>query len=393
MNDEFLHQLRTPPSPAFAARLKRKLDSQAASSSSRRNYWLLGVLVVSILGSTAVAFVLPARNVVAVVIQKIAGAPQPPVAPASNGAPSDPPAVAASPPAAAEVVAAAPPDLVGPTAQVTHAAEPVVAAPSTTSISVSTSADLRPLAEAVDRALAKSPMRFSVQIVGAADSHAALLKLCTRESLIALSNRKISADEIEACGSRGVAYVELPIAYDATVLVVNPQNTWVDSLTLSELDIASKPPSADRVPLWYDMRSTWPTLPLTIYGHAPGKRALGEDESAVTQNVANNFGALGYVSFAEYINHSSELKSVAVVNHAGQAVLPSGQSIADGSYEPLSRPIFMYAVTSYPGNTLASSFVYQALQPFTWYGQSTGFVRLSDNDFRQATTKYVRARR
>ena len=83
MNDEFLHQLRTPPSPEFAARLKRRLDLQATAPSSRKKYWLLGLLVVSIAGTTAVAFVSPARNVVATVIQRIAGAPHPPVAPAA----------------------------------------------------------------------------------------------------------------------------------------------------------------------------------------------------------------------------------------------------------------------------------------------------------------------
>jgi phosphate transport system substrate-binding protein len=397
--------------------LKRQLDSKAAVASSRKTYWLLGLIAVSILGSTAVAFVLPARNAVAVIIQRIAGAPNAPIAPAeterssvATDAPS-PFASSASQAAGSGVreAAAASASTSSASVQASSGApganagagslEPSVIPRSSNLIArdarlltaVATTKDLQPLVDVVGRELARSTVPVDVVVRDVPDSGAALLKLCASESDVAFSDRPMAAAEIDACKKSGTGFVEMPIAYDAAVIVVNPQNKWADSITMSELKAAwGAHAQTDRAPLWYDLRPAWPTLPLTLVGRPAVEHARGEDEAAVTTRVANDFGGLGSVSYGQYFKHTAELRAVAVVNGAGNAVLPSGQSVRDGSYEPLTRRIFMYGRMIVFGSAAARMFVSKATSPSTWYGQSTGYLMLSEADYQLAWQSYSR---
>jgi phosphate transport system substrate-binding protein len=417
MNDEFLHELRTPPSPAFAARLKRQLDSKAAVAASRKTYWLLGLVAVSILGSTAVAFVLPARNAVAVIIQRIAGAPNAPATPeqtepssVATDAPS-PFASSASQASTGGVREASAASATTSSASVaassgasgattgTGSIEPSVIPRSSNLIArdarllttVAAAKELQPLVDGVSRELARSTAPVDVVIRNVPDSSTALLELCAGKSEVAFSDRPMAAAEIDACKKSGVGFVEMPIAYDAAVIVVNPQNKWADSITTSELKAAWKSYGQDHVPLWYDLRPVWPTLPLALVGRPAEDHARGEDEAAVTMRVANDFGGLGSVSYGQYVKHTAELRAVAVVNGAGNAILPSGQSVRDGSYEPLTRRIFMYGRIAGFGSPAARLFVSVATSQETWFRQSSGYLMLNEADYQLAWQKYSRA--
>jgi phosphate transport system substrate-binding protein len=154
----------------------------------------------------------------------------------------------------------------------------------------------------------------------------------------------------------------LPIAYDALTVVVSPQNDWVKQLTIAELKAMWEPAAQGKITRWSQINPKWPNETLALFG--PGsdsgtfdyfteavvgkaKSSRGdftgsEDDNVLVQGVANNKHSLGYFGYAYYVPNQSRLKAVPIVNKAGKGVGPSFDNVVNGSYEPLSRPIFIY---------------------------------------------------
>jgi phosphate transport system substrate-binding protein len=167
---------------------------------------------------------------------------------------------------------------------------------------------------------------------------------------------------MEACRAAGVKYYELPVAYDALTVVVHPQNSWIKQLTIAELKKMWEPAAQGKITRWNQVNPKWPNEPLVLFG--PGsdsgtfdyfteaivgkaKSSRGdftgsEDDNVLVQGVASNKNALGYFGYAYYLPNTSRLKAVPVVGKSGKAVGPSLDNVINGSYEPLSRPIFIY---------------------------------------------------
>lgn len=184
-------------------------------------------------------------------------------------------------------------------------------------------------------------------------------KFCEGETDINDASRPISAKEIEVCRANNVKYIELPIAYDALTVVVNPKNTWVKDLTTAELKKIWS--AKGGIKTWKQIRSTFPNKPITLFG--PGKDsgtydyfkaailgkdaehtdayAASEDDNQVVKGVATDPNALGYFGFAYYQQNQQVLKPVAI-DHGKGPLLPSIQSVNDLTYQPLARPLFVY---------------------------------------------------
>ncbi|MBV6416718.1 MAG: Protein SphX [Steroidobacteraceae bacterium] len=198
--------------------------------------------------------------------------------------------------------------------------------------------------------------------VGISGTGGGFKKFCRGEIDIADASRPISRSEMAACAGAGVRYIELPVAYDALTVAVNPKNTWVDTLTLAELKKMWEPAAQGKVATWRDVNPKWPAQPLRLFGpgadsgtfdyfteatvgkakSSRGDFTASEDDNVLVQGVGSDVNALAYFGYAYYAPNAAKLKAVRIVNSKGAAVAPSPQGVLDGSYEPLSRPIFIY---------------------------------------------------
>lgn len=188
-------------------------------------------------------------------------------------------------------------------------------------------------------------------------------KFCRGETQIQNASRPILKKEMDQCKEAGVQYIELPIAYDALTVVVNKNNDFVKSLTVEDLRKIWRPASQGKIKTWRQVNSAWPNIPLTLYG--PGTDSgtfdyfteaivgkakqsrndytASEDDNVLVQGVAGEQGALGYFGYAYYEENQHKLAAVPIVaKKDAPAVLPSVQSVKDGTYQPLSRPLFIY---------------------------------------------------
>lgn len=184
-------------------------------------------------------------------------------------------------------------------------------------------------------------------------------KFTAGEIEITGASRPIDSKEIEACQTNGIEFVEIPLAFDGLSVVVNPANTWVDHLTVEELKKIWAPES--KIDNWSQVRAGFPDVPLKLFG--PGtdsgtfeyfteaiihtKKAsradyqASEDDNVLVQGVAGEKGGLGYFGYAYFVENKDKLKLVPVEAGSGP-VAPSEATIADASYQPLSRPLFLY---------------------------------------------------
>jgi phosphate transport system substrate-binding protein len=181
---------------------------------------------------------------------------------------------------------------------------------------------------------------------------------------------------MEACRASGVQYYELPIAFDALTIAVSPQSSWIESITVDELKHMWDPSAQGRVVKWNQIRSSWPDQPLKLFGAGSdsgtfdyfteavvgkakasrGDYTASEDDNTLVQGIANDKHALGYIPYAYYEPNKKRLKAVAVDGGHGP-VLPSRDTVENGAYQPLSRPLFIYVNAKSAGKPEVKRFV------------------------------------
>jgi phosphate transport system substrate-binding protein len=249
-----------------------------------------------------------------------------------------------------------------------------------------------PIAEAIaEEFLAASP---GVRVtVGASGTGGGFSKFMAGETDINNASRPVKPEEIELGKTKGVEYVELAVAYDGLSVVVNPANTFVDFLTIAELKLIWEPGST--VDSWNDVRPEWPDQPLRLYGAGTdsgtfdyftevvtGKTGAArpdytasEDDNILVQGVAGDEGALGFFGFAYYEASADQLKLVPIDGGTGP-LAPSVATINDGSYSPLSRPLFIYVSKSSAARPEVRAFVDFFLEMAPAIAADVGYVSL-----------------
>ncbi len=219
-----------------------------------------------------------------------------------------------------------------------------------------------PIAEAVAEEF-QIAKRGKVRVtVGIAGTGGGFKRFCRGETDISNASRPILKEEMDACKAAGIKYLELPVAFDALTVVVNPKNTWVKTLTIADLKKMWEPGAQQRITTWKQVRAEWPNEPLMLFGAGAdsgtfdyfteavngrakasrGDYTASEDDNVLVQGVENNKNALAYFGFAYYIAHKDQMRAVEIVNPKGQAVGPSIDNVNNGTYQPLSRPLFIY---------------------------------------------------
>lgn len=229
-------------------------------------------------------------------------------------------------------------------------------------VKIDGSSTVYPVTEAVAEEFQKAKRGKIKVTVGISGTGGGFKKFCRGEIDISDASRPILKQEMGVCKQAGIQYYELPVAYDALTVMVNPKNTWVTSMTVAELKKIWEPAAQGKVMNWNQVRSSWPNAPLKLYGAGAdsgtfdyfteaivgkakasrGDFTASEDDNVLVQGIANDRNALGFFGFAYYAENTDKLKAVAIDDGKGRPVLPSSKTVEDGTYQPLSRPIFIY---------------------------------------------------
>ncbi len=231
--------------------------------------------------------------------------------------------------------------------------------------------------------------------VGISGTGGGFKKFLAGETDISDASRPIKSKELSVAKEKGIEFIELPVAYDGLSVVVNAQNDFVDYLTVEELRKIWQPGSS--VKLWSDVRPAWPAKPIRLYGPGTdsgtfdyftkvinGKAQASRpdytasaDPNVLVQGVAGDKNSLGYLGHAYYKENKNKLKLVPVDAGTGP-VAPSAITINDGSYKPLSRPIFIYVRTKSLSRVAVQKFVHFYIKNAGQLAKEVGFVPLSD---------------
>ncbi|CAN5639909.1 PstS family phosphate ABC transporter substrate-binding protein [soil metagenome] len=218
-----------------------------------------------------------------------------------------------------------------------------------------------PISEAMAEEFQKEHRDIKVT-VGISGTGGGFKKFLRGEIDISDASRPIMEKELEEARKNGIEYIEIPVAFDALTVMVNPKNDWVDQLTVAELKTIWQPDAQEKINNWKQVRSTFPDRPLKLYGagsdsgtfdyfteaivgkakSSRGDYTASEDDNVLVQGIGNDSNALGYFGYAYYAENTDKLKAVAIVNKSGDAVAPSPEAVKSGAYNPLSRPIFIY---------------------------------------------------
>jgi len=245
------------------------------------------------------------------------------------------------------------------------AAGVMVAAPAALAqiVKIDGSSTVYPITEAVAEEFQKAKKGVIKVTVGISGTGGGFKKFCRGEIDISDASRPILKAEMEECRKNGIEYMEMPVAYDALTIVINPKNTWIKSLTVAELKKMWEPAAQGKVTRWNQVNPSWPDAPLKLFGagsdsgtfdyfteaiNGKSKASRGdftasEDDNVLVQGVARDVNALGFFGFAYYVENRDKLKAVPIVDKEGKpAVSPSMETVINGTYQPLARPIFIY---------------------------------------------------
>jgi phosphate transport system substrate-binding protein len=206
--------------------------------------------------------------------------------------------------------------------------------------------------------------------IGVSGTGGGFKKFCAGEIAIAGASRPIKSAEEQACGSAKIEYIELPVAYDGLAVVVNPKNTWLKALTVPELKKLWEPAAQGKITKWNQLETGWPGKEVHLFGpgvdsgtydyftkaivgeehKSRGDYTSSEDDNVLVQGVSRDEGGLGFFGLAYYEENSDKLKLVPIddgnPDNGKGPIAPTAETVGTGTYQPLSRPIFIYVSKS-----------------------------------------------
>ncbi|HWP34865.1 MAG TPA: PstS family phosphate ABC transporter substrate-binding protein [Thermodesulfobacteriota bacterium] len=271
------------------------------------------------------------------------------------------------------------------------------------------SSTVYPITEAVAEEF-QTAKRGAVRVtVGISGTGGGFKKFCRGETDVSNASRPILADEMAACRKSGVRYIELPVAFDAITVVVNPRNDWVRAMTIADLKKIWEPAAQGTVTRWNQVRPEWPDAPLTLYGPGAdsgtfdyfteavvgkakasrGDYTASEDDNVLVQGVSTDRYALGYFGFAYYEANRTRLKAVPIDGGRGP-VAPSPETVLNGRYHPLARPVFIYVSTRAAERPEVRAFVQFYLEKGGELARQVGYIPLTPKAYALARERFER---
>ena len=272
-------------------------------------------------------------------------------------------------------------------------------------VKVDGSSTVAPLTTAAAELFAEEQTKVRVT-VGTSGTGGGFEKFCAGETDISDASRPIKDDE-EApnCAEKGIEYVEIPVANDALTIVVSKDNDWVDCLTTEQLKAIWEPGS--KVTSWKDVDAGFPDEKLDLFGPGTDSGTFdyftaeingeegasredyspSEDDNVIVQGVSGSKGGLGYFGFTYFEENADSLKAVAVDSGDG-CVTPSVDTARDGSYTPLSRPLFIYPSKAALQRPEVKAFLDFYLENDADIAEAAQFIPLSDKQKSEAKSTY-----
>ncbi|SHJ68332.1 PstS family phosphate ABC transporter substrate-binding protein [Tepidibacter formicigenes] len=267
----------------------------------------------------------------------------------------------------------------------------------TGAISIDGSSTVYPISEAVAEEFQK--MNPDVKVtVNFSGTGGGFEKFLVKETDINDASRPIKDKEIKKAQESGVEYTELKVAYDGLSVVVNKDNDFIDYLTMEELKKIWEPNSS--VKTWKDVRAEWPAEPVKLYG--PGSDSgtfeyfteevnkeagairvdytASEDDNVLVNGIAGDKYSLGFFGYAYYIENKDKLKVVPIDSGKGP-VEPTPETVENGTYEPLSRPLFIYVNKESMQRPEIKEFVKYYLTEGKELIPEVGYVKLPQSEY------------
>lgn len=238
--------------------------------------------------------------------------------------------------------------------------------------------------------------------IGVSGTGGGFKKFCVGETHISNASRPIKDVEKTLCSTNKVEFIELPIAYDALTVVINPKNTWAKTMTVKDLQTIWRPEAQGKITKWNQVRAEWPDKPINLYGpgvdsgtydyftevvvgkehSSRGDYTSSEDDNVLVHGVANDENALGFFGMAYYEENSDKLTAVAIDDGNAQngdgPQLPNREDVLSGVYVPLARPLFVYVSKSALEMPNIKRFIEFSLAQAKSLVGEVGYVELSD---------------
>ncbi|MCS7186123.1 MAG: PstS family phosphate ABC transporter substrate-binding protein [Armatimonadetes bacterium] len=277
------------------------------------------------------------------------------------------------------------------------------------SVKIDGSSTVYPITEAVAEEFQKRYPRVKVTI-GISGTGGGFKKFARGETDINNASRPVKSSEDEECRKNGIAYIELPVAYDALAVVVNPANNWCEHLTVDELKKIWEPDAQGKITNWSQIRQGFPNRPLKLFGPGTdsgtfeyfteaivgkagasrGDYTASEDDNVLVHGVASDPNALGYFGLAYYVENSKRLKAVAIQHpdyNGGKPCLPSEKTVLEGRYY-LARPLFIYVNRESAERPEVRAFVEFYLQNAAKLVKEVGYVPLPKRAYDLAMERF-----
>jgi phosphate transport system substrate-binding protein len=227
-------------------------------------------------------------------------------------------------------------------------------------------------------------------------------KFAAGEIDICDASRPITEAEAAACEKNGIEFIKLEVAFDGLAVVVNPANDWCDAITTEQLKTIWRAEAAQSVTKWSDVNPDWPDVELELYGpgtdsgtydyftevingEAKSSRqdySPSESDNALVQGVAGDKGSLGYFGLAYYAENTDKLKLLAVDSGSGP-IVPTAETVRDGTYEPLARPLYIYVRKDALQNDGVVKYLNYYLEKVNEVSPRVGYVPVTDEVMKQ----------
>jgi phosphate transport system substrate-binding protein len=271
-------------------------------------------------------------------------------------------------------------------------------------VKIDGSSTVFPVTEAVAEDFQKAKKQKVKVTVGISGTGGGFKKFCRGETDISNASRPILKAEMADCQKAGIEYFELPVAFDALTVVVNPKNTFIKQLTVAEMKKMWEPAAQGKVTRWSQVNPAWPDQPMKLFGpgadsgtfdyfteavvgkskSSRGDFTASEDDNVLVTGVSRDVNGLGYFGYAYYIENKDKLKAVPIVNDKGQAVEPSMEAVLKGSYTPLARPIFIYVSAKSLARPEVKEFVEYYMTNGAALAKEVKYVPLPDSAYKTA---------
>ena len=243
--------------------------------------------------------------------------------------------------------------------------------------------------------------------VGVSGSGAGFKKFCIGETDISNASRPIKAKEIDTCAANGIEFVEVPVAFDGLAVLANPANDFADCLTVAELQKIWEPAAEDTITSWAQVRDGFPDKPLILYGPgvdsgtydyftdaivgeegaSRGDFTPSEDDNVLVQGIAGDASATGFFGLAYYAANKDKLKLLSVDGGDG-CVAPTAETVNTGTYQPLSRPLFVYISAPAAERPEVQTFMEFYLKNAGTLAGDVGYVSLPPNIYDLALARF-----